>query len=90
MKNNLWLKTMPPVFQNSGIEYFSAKKILETEQDNDGRGRKRKEVEDFRQIMACVRQLQKSQTTLGTTESRLLKINDIHYLHFILIYFPPP
>lgn len=47
MKNNLWLKTMPPVFQNSGIEYFSAKKILETEQDNEGRERKRKEVEDF-------------------------------------------
>ena len=52
MKNNLWLKTMPPVFQNSGIEYFSAKKILETEQDNEGRERKRKEVEDFWQSMA--------------------------------------
>lgn len=49
MKINLWLKTMPPVFQNSRIKYFSAKKILETEQDNEGKEthRERKKEDDF-------------------------------------------
>lgn len=50
MENSLWLKTMPPVFQNSKIKYFSAKKIRGTEQDNEGRekeGEREKGAEVF-------------------------------------------